>query len=97
GCKETRTPGADRMTQILLDDWQTPFGLPPFAEIGDDQFEPAVVAALSAARANIATIADNPEPPTFANTIEALELADRQLGQVLGVFYTLAGSDSNPA
>jgi len=85
------------MTQILLDDWQTPFGLPPFAEIADDQFAPAVDAALAQGRAAIAAIADTPEPPTFANTIEALELADGKLGQVLGVFYTLAGSDSNPA
>jgi peptidyl-dipeptidase Dcp len=35
----------------------------------------------------VAAIADNPEPPTFANTIEALELADERLGRVLGVFY----------
>ncbi|WP_102110239.1 M3 family metallopeptidase [Oceaniglobus roseus] len=84
------------MTNPLLQDWQTPFGLPPFGEIGDDAFEPALDAALTEARANIAAIADNDAAPTFANTIEALELADRKLSQVLSVFYTLAGSDSNP-
>jgi peptidyl-dipeptidase Dcp len=37
-----------------------------------------------------------PSHPTFANTIEALELADETLDRVAGVFYNLAGSDSNP-
>ncbi|WP_099826917.1 M3 family metallopeptidase [Oceaniglobus indicus] len=84
------------MTNPLLTDWQTPFGLPPFGEIGDDAFEPALDAALGEARENIAAIADNAEAPDFANTIEALELADRKLGQVLSVFHALAGADSNP-
>ncbi len=43
----------------------------------------------------MAAIAENPEPPTFANTIEALELADERLSAVLGVFYTLSGTDTN--
>ena len=42
-------------------------------------------------------IADNPEPPDFANTIEALERADATLGRVLGAFGALAGADSTPA
>jgi len=84
------------MTNPLLADWQTPFGLPPFAEIADDQFGSACDAALTEARAHIAAIADSRDEATFANTIEALELADARLSQVLGVFYTLAGSDSNP-
>jgi peptidyl-dipeptidase Dcp len=54
-------------------------------------------AALDEGRANIAAIADNPEPPSFANTIEALELADATLDRVAGVFFNLAGADSNPA
>ena len=83
------------MTNPLLNAWTGPFGLPPFPEISDDDFAPAVDAALDAARAKIAAIADAPEPPTFANTIEALELADETLSRVLGVFYTLAGTDTN--
>jgi len=84
------------MPTPLLADWQTPFEMPPFDAITDDQFAPAVEAALAEARANIAAIADNPDAPDFANTIEALEQADDRLSRVLGVFYTLAGSDSNP-
>jgi len=85
------------MTNPLLADWDTPFQIPPFDKISDDDFAPAVAAALDTSRANIAAIADNADAPDFANTIEALELADDQLGRVLSAFYSLAGADSNAA
>ncbi|MGL4310313.1 MAG: M3 family metallopeptidase [Paracoccaceae bacterium] len=85
------------MTNPLLSDWKTPFGLPPFDAIRDADFAPAVDAALAEARANIAAIAGNPEPATFANTIEALEIAEQSLGRVLSVFYNLSGADSTDA
>jgi peptidyl-dipeptidase Dcp len=85
------------MTNPLLADWSTPFQLPPFADISDADFAPAFDAAMDAARAEIAAIAECSDAPTFANTIEALELAGQRLDQVLGVFYTLAGTDSNDA
>ncbi len=53
------------MTNALLDDWTTPFGLPPFDRIADEDFDPAFEAALTDARARIAKIATNPEPPSF--------------------------------
>jgi len=85
------------MINPLLADWDTPFGLPPFDLISDDDFAPAVDAALDVARTKVAAIANDPAEPDFANTIAALELADAQLGRVLSVFYNLAGADSNPA
>ena len=85
------------MTNPLLSDWTTPYELPPFADITDDDFAPAVDAALTEARAAIDVIAGNPEAPSFANTIESLELAEASLGRILGVFYGVAGADSNPA
>ena len=81
----------------LLNPWDTPFALPPFDAIADDHFAPAFEAALAEARANVARIAANPEAPTFANTIEALEQSQEALDRVAGVFFNLAGSDSNPA
>lgn len=85
------------MTNPLRAPWDTPFDLPPFAQIRDADFEPAFDAALAETRDAIGAIADNPDPPSFANTIEALELADAPLDRVLGVFYNLAGADSTPA
>ena len=85
------------MTNPLLAEWNTPFGLPPFDQVSDDDYMPAVAAALEQSRANIAAIADDPAEPDFTNTIEALELADETLGRVLSAFYSVAGADSNPA
>ena len=81
----------------LLQDWNTPFGLAPFDQVSDDDFAPALKQALEAHKVEIAAIADNPAPADFANTIEALEAAGHLLDQVLGVFFTVAGADSNPA
>lgn len=85
------------MTNALLEIWDTPFGLPPFARIGDADFAPAMAVALDEGRAAVAAIAENPAPATFANTIAALELADQLLDRVAGVFYNLSGADANPA
>jgi peptidyl-dipeptidase Dcp len=79
----------------LISPWNTTFSLPPFAEIRDEEFAPAFDAALAEARANIGQIATNPDAPTFANTIDALELAEALLDRVSGVFYNLAGADAN--
>ncbi len=81
----------------LLTPWDTAFGLPPFAQITDDDFAPAFDAGLAEARAAITAIADSPDAPTFANTIEAMELAEGLLDRVGGVFYNLAGVDSTDA
>ncbi|MEM5521281.1 M3 family metallopeptidase [Sulfitobacter sp. AS59] len=85
------------MTNPLLQDWNTPFELAPFDKISDDDFEPALDQALAAHRKEIDAIANSDTAPTFSNTIEALEQAGRQLDRVLGVFFTVAGADSNPA
>ncbi len=85
------------MTNPLLEPWNTQFELPPFAKITDAHFEPAVTETLARARAAIDVIATNPAPPNYANTIDALELADGDLNRVLSVFYNLAGADSTPA
>ncbi|MFX0547512.1 M3 family metallopeptidase [Roseovarius sp. S1116L3] len=85
------------MTNPLLGTWNTPFAIAPFDRIEDADFAPALETALTLARAEIMAIAEDPEAPSFANTIEALEASGKALNQVLSVFYTVAGADSNPA
>ena len=85
------------MTNPLLADWNTPFGIAPFDRISDDDFAPALEEALTAHRAEIDAIAENPAAPSFANTIEALEASGDALDKVLSVFFTVAGADSNGA
>ncbi|TCO71323.1 M3 family metallopeptidase [Rhodovulum euryhalinum] len=82
------------MTNPLLAPRTAPFDLPDFAAIADDHFEPAFDTALACTRAEIDAIATNPEPPDFANTIEALERSGQALNDVLSVFYLVAAVDS---
>ncbi|WP_027236410.1 M3 family metallopeptidase [Leisingera caerulea] len=84
------------MSNPLLSRWDTPFEIAPFDSISDDDFAPALDQALAAHKAQIDAIATSAEPPGFANVIEALETPCRELEQVLGVFFTVAGADSNP-
>ncbi len=80
----------------LLNTWTTPFGLPPFGAIRSEDFRPAFETALASHKAEIAEIAQNPDEPTFANTIEALERAGKLLTDVGSVFWNLTGTDTNP-
>lgn len=83
------------MTDALMQPWGGPYGLPLFDAITDDDFAPAFDAALAEHKAEIDAIADNPDAPTFANTVLALEGSGFALDRVLSVFYNVAGSDSN--
>lgn len=83
-------------SSVLLQDWETPFGLPPFSQIQPEDFGPAFDAALSAAEADVEAIANNPDAPSFENTILALETAGEQLTQVASVFFNLSGAHTNP-
>lgn len=83
------------MTNPFLSPWTTTFNIPPFAEISDDDFKPAFEAGLAEGRAAIKAIAENPDAPTFENTIAAMETCEDLLSKVLGVFYGIAGADSN--
>ncbi|MEM8576433.1 MAG: M3 family metallopeptidase [Pseudomonadota bacterium] len=85
------------MTNPLLSDWDTPFGIAPFDAISDDDFAPALDAALASHRAEIDAIAGDTAPVTFDNVVGALERAGEDLSRVLSTFFTVAGADSNPA
>ena len=76
-------------------EWGTPFGIPSFESIKDSHFMPAFKGAILELREEIATIADNPEPPTFDNTILALEMSGGQMSKVLGVFFNLVSMEMN--
>src|SRR6185437_12026737 len=79
----------------LLERWTAPFEAPPFDRIEPSHFAPAFDAALARARAEIDAVAADPEPPTFANTIKALERGGRGLDNVASVFFNLAGAHTN--
>lgn len=73
-----------------------PYGAPPFDLIRDEHFAPAFEAGMRAERAEVAAIAANPQAPTFANTIEALERSGLLLNRVSTVFFNLSSAHTNP-
>lgn len=81
---------------ILLQDSNIPYGAPPFDQIKEDDYLPAVKSAIKEARGNIDAIKSNKELPTFDNAIVALEMASLKLGTVTSIFYnqlSAAGTD----
>jgi peptidyl-dipeptidase Dcp len=76
-------------------EWTTPFGVPPFDEIQEEHFLPAFERAIAEQRAEVEAIAQNPEPPTFENTLVALDATGILMSKVSGVFYTLTGAETN--
>jgi peptidyl-dipeptidase Dcp len=85
----------DTADNPLLAAWDTPFGTPPLDRIDEAHFLPAFEAALASHRAEIDAIATNPEPPSFENTLLAMEQAGGDLGRVSRVFFNLTSSASN--
>jgi peptidyl-dipeptidase Dcp len=69
-------------------EWNTPFGVPPFNEIKDEHFLPALKKGIDEQRREVQAIAANAKPATFANTIEALDGAGELLDKVQSVFST---------
>ena len=81
----------------LLARWTAPFEAPPFADIRPEHFRPAFDAALAEHRREIDTIADASGIPTFANTIDAMELSGASLRRVAPVFFNLVGAHATDA
>ncbi len=79
----------------LLQDWDTPYGVPPFAEISDEDHLPAIEVAIAELEAEIEAIANNPEEPTFENTIVALDKAGGTLSKVALTFSNITNTDTN--
>ena len=74
-----------------------PFHLPPFDRIHDSDYRPAFQAGMAEQLRQVAAIAHNSEPPTFANTIVALERSGRLLERVETTFSNLNSCNSDPA
>ncbi len=81
----------------LPTDWTTPDEVPPFDLIKPEHFRTAYARALAGHETEIAAIKAEAAPPSFANTIAALELSGRALARVGDVFHLLTGAHSNDA
>ena len=91
----TQPPSTSDSKIRLLTDWTGDFGLPPFERADAGAFSPGLRRGAEAAhRAELDGIAANPAPPTFDNTIVALEQSGRDLDKVANVFFVKAGADT---
>ena len=79
----------------LLVEQNTPYGVPAFDKVKIEHYLPAFEKAIAENKAEIAAIANNPEAPTFANTIEALDRCGELLDKVVGVFFNVLEADGN--
>jgi peptidyl-dipeptidase Dcp len=73
-----------------------PFHAPPFDKIKDEDYQPAIEAGMAQELAEIQAIADNPAPPTFENTLVAMQKTGRLLQRVMAAFGGVSGANTNP-
>ncbi len=84
-----------KMTNPLLQKWDTPFQVPPFSKIKPADYVPAFEKAMKEQNDNINAIINNTEAPTFENTIAALAYSGQLLDKVSAVFYGQLGANTN--
>lgn len=87
---------ANKDQNPFLQEWDTPYGIPPFDKIKIEHYMPAIKAGIAQQEAEIQAIIDNPAAPTFENTVAALELSGEILSKVTGVLYNLSETENSP-
>lgn len=90
-CKNTDGQSANP----FLQEYDTPHGTAPFHLIKAEHYEPAMREGMAAEAKEIEAIVNNPEAPTFANTIVPYANSGDLLGKVLNVFYNLMEAETN--
>ncbi len=80
----------------FFSEWKTPFGVPPFAEIREEHFVPAIKEGMVRQKTEIVTLLAAKEAPTFENTLVAMELSGQFLERTMSVFSNLVGAETTP-
>ncbi len=78
----------------FLSEYNTPFEVPPFDKIEMKHYKPAFIQGMEEEAKEVEAIANNPEPPTFENTIVALDQSGKLLRTVSNVFYGLNSANT---
>jgi peptidyl-dipeptidase Dcp len=95
--KTDSDPDLEQEKNILLEEWDGPYGgVPAFDRMDIDDLEPALEAGMAMNLDDIERIAENREPPTFDNTIVSLERAGRDLGRALTYWGIWRSNRSTP-
>lgn len=83
------------MSNPFLKPFHTPFESVPFNEIKQEDFQPAILQSITAAKAEVEAIVAQEAAPTFDNTIVALEKTGKQLNVVTEAFFNLTSAETN--
>src|SRR3712207_3105497 len=83
------------MTNPFFAPSSLPYGLPPFADIRDEHYEPAFERGMEEQLEELSQITGNSEAPTFENTLVPLERSGQTLARVAHVFFNKSSADSN--
>jgi peptidyl-dipeptidase Dcp len=94
-CQNRKNENTTSMENPFFKEWTTPFGVPPFDEIREEHFVPAVKEGIQQQQAEIDAIVNNPETPGFENTILAYDKSGQLLNKVSGVFNPLNSANTN--
>ena len=77
----------------LLQTWTGPYGgVPPWDKVTGPKLREAILEGIDLQRAEILAIANNPEPPTFANTLVAMQMAGAPLDRALSIFGVMTSN-----
>ncbi|MBQ2393752.1 MAG: M3 family metallopeptidase [Alistipes sp.] len=85
---------ANQNKNPLLEEFDTPFGIAPFAQITIEDYREAMLQGMAEQKAEIEAIIASTDEPTFANTIAALDQSGRLLSRARGTFSPLSSSNS---
>lgn len=94
-CNKTADASVDITGNPLVEAWDTPYEVPPFEKIKLEHYEPAFKHAMELHNQEIEAITSNTEPPTFENTILAMEKAGSLLTRVSNVFFNLTSANTS--
>lgn len=81
---------------VLIEKFNTPYGSAPFKQIKIIDYKPAFEFAIKETKNEIDEIANNPNEPTFENTIEALDFSGQMLGRIRSIFFNLNSAETSP-
>ena len=79
----------------FLEEWNTPYGIPPFEKIQLTDYIPAVKAGIEEQNKELEAILNNQDAPTFENTVAAYELSGRTLTKTTAVLFNLQETEGN--
>ena len=80
---------------VFAEQFNTAHATAPFSRISNSDYEPAIERGIEKARAEVEAIANNPEAPTFENTIVALDRSGQDLNKVLNIFFPILSADAD--